>query len=71
MIYDVAGNVVRKIDVSDNAVGVNINNKRVVGSWDLTDADGRPVDRGTYLVKGAVKTAGGKREKVSVVVDVR
>jgi hypothetical protein len=41
------------------------------GVWDLRDASGRLVSEGTYLVKGVVKTANGKSEKVSVVVGVR
>jgi hypothetical protein len=67
-VYDVSGNVVRRIAVSDNAVGSG--SKRVVGSWDLTDAKGHPVGEGTYLVKGSVKSKGGKSEKVSVVVGI-
>jgi hypothetical protein len=70
-VYDASGNVVRKIAVGDNAVGTGIGGRRVVGSWDLTDAKGRAVPEGAYLVRGVVKTAGGKSEKVSVVVGVR
>jgi hypothetical protein len=70
-VYDASGNVVRKIAVIDNAVGAGTGGKRVVGSWDLTDAKGRAAPEGTYLVRGIVKTASGKSEKVSVAVGVR
>jgi uncharacterized repeat protein (TIGR02543 family) len=67
-IYDASGNVVRKIRVIDDAVGSQ--SRRKMSSWDLRDTKGRPVSEGTYLVKGVLKTSGGKREKVSVVVGV-
>jgi len=44
--------------------------RRVIGSWNLTDAKGRPVSAGTYLIRGVV-TVDGKREHVSVIVSVR
>jgi hypothetical protein len=37
----------------------------------LADKNGRQVSDGTYLVKGVVKTLDGKRENVSVIVEVR
>jgi len=68
-IYDATGNVINKVNITDNAIG---NQARCqVGSWDLTDNKGRPVSEGTYLVKGVVKTSDGKSEKVSVIVGVR
>lgn len=69
IVYDASGNVVRTLDVKDNAAGNN--GRRAVGSWDLRDANGRPVPNGAYLVKGVLKTPGGKNEKVSVIVGVR
>jgi len=69
-VYDASGNVIRKIAISDKAA-IGNNSKRSVGSWDLRDAKGRQVSEGTYLVKGVLKTVGGKRESVSVVVGVR
>jgi len=45
--------------------------RRKVGSWDLCDKNGRIVSEGTYLVKGAVKTVDGKKEKVSLIIAVR
>jgi len=69
-VYDASGNSVRKIFLSDNAV-VGSSVKRSVGSWDLRDAKGRTVSAGTYLVKGVIKTSGGKRESVSLVVGVK
>jgi len=68
-IYDATGNVVAKVQISDNALGNQT--RRKVGSWDLTDKNGRLVSEGTYLVKGVLKTSDGKTEKVSVIVGVR
>jgi hypothetical protein len=68
-VYDASGNVVRKITISDNTIGNQ--SRRPVGSWDLRDAGGRPVSEGTYLVRGMLKTSGGKREKVSLILGVR
>jgi len=75
-IYDASGDLVRKIkigDYNDGAEPPDASDKpgRPVGSWDLRDVKGRPVSGGTYLVKGELKMSGGKRERVSVVVDVR
>jgi hypothetical protein len=69
-VYDASGKVVSKVAIKDKAATGN-SVKRPVGSWDLRDAKGRMVSGGTYLVKGILKTAGGKREKVSVVVGVK
>jgi hypothetical protein len=69
-VYDVSGNIVKKISINDKAV-VGVQSKRQVGSWDLRDKKGRSVSDGTYLVRGAVKTRDGKSEKVSVAVGVR
>jgi hypothetical protein len=73
-IYDAAGNVIRKITIKDNAiVGADGNrpDRRVVAEWDLKDAKGRLVPEGTYLARGVVRGADGKRERVSVVLGVR
>jgi uncharacterized repeat protein (TIGR02543 family) len=70
VIYDASGNVVKKVGIADKATACG-NDRRAVGSWNLKDAKGRPVPEGEYLVKGVVKAANGKREKVSVVVGVR
>jgi len=68
-IYDLAGNVVNRININDNAVdGQGL---RVVGSWDLKDRSGRVVSEGTYLVRGEIRTKDGGRERVSVMVGVR
>jgi hypothetical protein len=69
LVYDAFGNVVNRVSVAD--VGVSGQSMRKVGSWDLTDAKGRRVSVGAYLVKGAVVGIDGKREKVSAVVGVR
>jgi uncharacterized repeat protein (TIGR02543 family) len=66
LIYDASGNVIHTVRADIGGKG-----KRSVGSWDLRDAKGRPVPEGTYLVKGTIKTANGKRERVSTVVGVR
>jgi uncharacterized repeat protein (TIGR02543 family) len=68
-IYDAAGNVIAKVKVVDNALGTQ--DRRQVAEWDLRDARGVLVSEGSYLVRGVVKTADGKREKVSAVVGVR
>jgi flagellar hook assembly protein FlgD len=68
-IYDISGNIVRKIQIPDKSLGNT--SRRQVGSWDLRDAKGKPVPEGTYLVRGTVKTADGKSEKVSLVLGVR
>jgi hypothetical protein len=73
-IYDVSGDVVRKVNIGDHGGGgaadASAQRGRPVGTWDLRDVKGRPVLGGTYLVKGELKMSGGKRERVSVVVDV-
>jgi hypothetical protein len=68
-VYDASGNKVKTIKVSDKST--NSTDKRIVGTWDLTDAKGRPVSEGAYLINGIVTTRDGKREKVSVIVSVR
>ncbi|MDR2592742.1 MAG: leucine-rich repeat protein [Chitinispirillales bacterium] len=75
-IYDLSGDVVKKVKIGDHSGGAEPSSApakpgRPVGSWDLRDVKGRPVSGGTYLVKGELKMSGGKREQVSVVVDVR
>jgi len=68
-IYDATGNVISKVKISDKAL--NSQARRQVGSWNLTDKNGRQVSEGTYLVRGVVKTLDGKSEKVSVILGVR
>jgi uncharacterized repeat protein (TIGR02543 family) len=68
-IYDAYGNIVNRVKISDMAIDNQL--RRKVGSWDLCDRNGRIVAEGTYLVKGAVKTLDGKREKISLIVSVR
>jgi hypothetical protein len=68
-VFDAMGRFVRKIQISDNTIGNQ--SSRLVGSWDLRDAKGKLVPGGTYLVRGTVKAADGKRERVSVMVGVR
>jgi len=68
-IFDASGNVVNRIKITDNALDTQA--RREVGSWDLKDAKGRPVSEGTYLVRGTIKTADGKSERVSLLLGVR
>jgi hypothetical protein len=68
-VFDSSGKFVRKIQITDNSVGNP--SRRQVGSWDLRDAKGRLVAEGAYLVRGAVKTAGGKSERISLILGVR
>jgi len=81
-VYDAAGNAISKININDNinrcgrdamhcvSTLTDAEPRRAVGSWDLTDTRGRPVSPGTYLVKGVV-SAGGRKERVSIIVGVR
>jgi hypothetical protein len=69
-IYDASGKTVGKIAISDKSAVQNARSKRRVGSWNLKDAKGRPVSEGTYLVKGTVKTVGGKSEKIALLISV-
>jgi hypothetical protein len=68
-IYDALGNAVGKVNLVDDAVGTR--SRRLVGSWNLTGKNGRPMPDGQYLVKGVIKASGEKIEKVSAVMSVR
>jgi len=68
-IYDVTGNVVNKVAITDKAFGSQA--RRQVGSWNLKDRNGRPVSEGTYLVKGVLIASDWKKEKVSLILSVR
>jgi hypothetical protein len=80
-IFDASGNVVNRITcrgdrprspaTSESATTVNTQDRRLIGTWDLTDARGRPVSEGTYLARGVVTMLGGSRERVSVIIGVR
>jgi len=75
-VYDALGNAVAKIKISDKESGGNaptqsVSLGRLVGSWDLRNAKGRPVPAGAYMVKGAVTALNGKKERISFVVGVR
>jgi hypothetical protein len=71
-VYDASGNTIKKIEIIDNPpIGFDSGLARRVAEWDLRRADGRPVTAGTYLLRGAMKTAGGRQERVSVVLGVR
>jgi len=69
-VFDAAGNVVSRVAIKDTKDIKDGNNRRIVGSWDLTDGKGRIVSEGTYLVRGVI-VVDGKRERVSVLVGVR
>jgi len=67
-VFDAQGNLVAKVTVSDDGKGID---RRVVGSWGLTDRKGRPVAEGTYLIRGVITTRDGGRERVAFKVGVR
>jgi len=67
-IYDNMGNLVNKVDVSDKVFD-NFD-KRRIGSWDLTNRNGRFIARGTYVVKGVFTTVDGRKEAVSLIIGV-
>jgi len=71
VVYDVAGNVINRVQIRDTGDGNGTNGRRVVGSWDLRDRKGRVVSEGMYLVRGAVTTVDGRKERVSLMVGVR
>jgi len=65
-IYDAFGNVINKIKIQDNALGIQT--RRKTGSWNLKDSKGRAVSTGTYLVSGVITTSDRKQEKVSLLI---
>jgi len=67
-VFDANGNFVGKITIS----GINNNsiNKQHIAAWTLTDAKGKPVGAGTYLIKGTLSTKNGKREKVALILSL-
>jgi flagellar hook assembly protein FlgD len=69
-IFDATGNVVNKIRINDDRPDDD-QSRRIIGTWDLTDARGRLVSKGAYLVRGVITTSDGKRERVSLTVGVR
>jgi hypothetical protein len=76
-IFDATGNAVNTIKITDCAdygrAQPSAPNapKRIIGTWDLTDAKSRLVAEGTYLVKGVITTSDGKKERVSQILGVR
>jgi endoglucanase len=68
-VYDSFGNSVKSIRLSEPPA--NGQPKRAVGAWNLTDAAGRPVAAGSYLVKGKVTASDGGTVNVSAIVGVR
>jgi len=71
-VYNSGGSLVKRVKVTENleaadrAPGVQGGySKREIAQWDLTDAKGRTVPVGTYLIKGVITTTNGKRENVS------
>jgi len=71
-VFDASGNVVNRVKINDNTNGRDaMQDRRIVGSWNLTDAKGRKVSEGTYLVRGTVTAPDGKTERVSFMVGVR
>jgi hypothetical protein len=73
-IYDASGNVINKVKIVDNFIAGADGNRpvrRQIGSWDLKDGKGNTVPEGSYLVRGTVRTADGKAERVSLMLGVR
>jgi len=68
IIYDALGKTVKSIGVNDAAPG-NLS-KRAIGSWDLTNAKGRRVTAGTYLVKGKLVKKDGSAVNVSSTIAI-
>jgi hypothetical protein len=68
-VYNSFGKFIKKIKIPATTP-VDLSANHLIGSWDLTDAKGRLVSEGSYLVKGVINTS-GKRAKVSVVVGIR
>jgi len=66
--FDANGNFVSKISI--NGINNNGINKQRIATWNLTDANGKLVGVGTYLVKGTLSTKNGKREKVALIVSL-
>jgi hypothetical protein len=75
-IYGASGDAVNTVKIEDR-MDSNLSSaaltqeKRLVGSWNLRDKKDRAVPAGTFLVRGVIKTSGGKTERVSLVVGVR
>jgi len=67
-VYDASGNIVRKIVV--NGRSADGFGGRKIGEWNLTDAKGRAVAEGSYIVKGTITTTNGEREHISTIVGV-
>jgi hypothetical protein len=67
-VFASTGSLVTKITVVDEK-GIS-SDRRSIGAWKLSDAKGRPVAEGSYLVKG-VLTVGGEKVKVSTLVNVQ
>jgi endoglucanase len=67
-IYDAVGNSVKSVGI--NATFASDSSKRTIGSWDLTDAKGRRVTAGSYLVRGKVVTQNGVTVNVSSILVV-
>jgi hypothetical protein len=66
LIFDAAGNFVNKITVNSN----NSIDKRPIATWTLTNAKGKPVGVGTYLIKGTLSTKNGSNEKVTLILQL-
>ncbi|MCL2689133.1 MAG: InlB B-repeat-containing protein [Chitinispirillia bacterium] len=75
-IYSASGSVVNRIKIDDRRGDprgrpLSDDRPRHVGTWNLRDAKGRPAAPGTYLLRGTVTTADGKREKVSLIIGIK
>jgi hypothetical protein len=70
-VYNSHGKVAKKISLADGSAGANGAGWRQVGLWDLKDRKGQIVSEGTYVVKGTILAADGKKERVSILLGVK
>lgn len=65
-VYNAVGNSVKNISLKDApATGLS---KRTIGAWDLTNAKGRRVPAGSYLLKGKLIKQDGSAVPISSIV---
>jgi endoglucanase len=68
-VYNTVGKSVKSIGINNASAGAV--SKRVIGTWDLTDASGGSAAVGTYLVRGKLTASDGTVVNVSTIVGVR
>jgi hypothetical protein len=68
-VYNTVGTGVKNIVITD--ISATVKSKRLIATWDLTDAAGRPVAIGTYLVRGKLTASDGTVVNISTIIGVR